>query len=438
MVGCLSPQSGIDRPHKVNDQFSGREKTSDTESSLSWRSNLYVLWFAEFIAVVAFNVINPILPLYVRELGVEGEKQARLWAGLVFSAHGITMIVFAPVWGALSDRHGRKLMVERAMFGGGTIVALMTLAQNVQQLALLRALQGVLTGTVTAATALVAASAPREHTGSAMGSLQMAVYLGASVGPLLGGVVADMLGFRAAFVLTSALLFLAGLAVLRFVREPDVVDSFVDSNRIWKTGSGVSLRARVSSLLSPVLGSASVLGLLGVRLLMRLAVRLPMPTLPLFIEIITPPSTRVATTTGLITGFGALAGAVGGQCLGKLSDRVGYRSILIACTAASALFYFPQTLVDKPVWLFILQGCAGLAIGGIVTSISTALATVAPEGREGIVYGVDASVVSVANAIGPMTGSLLAAHFGLRTPFLAAAVVFMLAGVTVFRLLPRS
>jgi len=61
----------------------------------------------------------------------------------------------------------------------------------------------------------------------------------------------------------------------------------------------------------------------------------------------------------------------------------------------------------------------------------------APEGREGTVYGVDASVVSVANAIGPMTGGALAVWLGLREPFLFAAIIFVLAGVAAARLLPR-
>jgi DHA1 family multidrug resistance protein-like MFS transporter len=420
----------------VSGNSGSKEESHHNESPTSWRSNLYVLWLAEFIAIVAFSVITPILPLYVKELGVQGEKQARLWSGLVFSAHGMTMVISAPVWGALSDRHGRKLMVERAMFGGAAIMGLMTLAQNVQQLALLRALQGLLTGTVTAANALVATTAPPEHAGYAMGSLQMAVYLGASVGPLLGGVVADILGFRAAFILTSALLLVAALAVLRFVREPDLPGVLSGSNRTRETRSRVSLSSRAQSTLSPVLGSALVLGLLSVRLLMRLAVRLPMATLPLFVEMIAPPGTRVATVTGLIIGFSALAGAVGGRRLGRLSDRVGYRSILIVCAAASVVFYLPQSIVERPIWLIVLQAGAGLAMGGIVASVSAALATAAPEGRQGIIYGVDASVVSVANAIGPMTGSLMAAYFGLRSPFLAAATVFALAGVLALRLLP--
>ena len=131
------------------------------------------------MAIVGFTVVFPILPLYVQELGVQGEREVRIWAGVVFSTHAVTMAIFGPIWGALSDRYGRKVMVERAMFGGALLMTLMGFAQNVEQLALLRTLQGMLTGTVTAATTLVATTAPRERVGYALGMLhQRGVGLG--------------------------------------------------------------------------------------------------------------------------------------------------------------------------------------------------------------------------------------------------------------------
>jgi DHA1 family multidrug resistance protein-like MFS transporter len=413
-----------------------RTMTRKTGIPISWRRNLYAVWFAELVAIVGFTVVMPILPLYVRELGVQGEREVSLWAGLIFSSQAATMAIFAPVWGALSDRYGRKVMVERAMFSGALLIGLMGWAQNVQQLVLLRALQGMLTGTVTAATALVATVAPRKQSGYALGLLQMAIFTGASVGPLLGGVVADTFGFRMTFLITGALLFLAALAVLIFVQEPHPAVS-LENEQPRADEERRTLRRRVWMYLAPVLGSAPLLGVLGVRLLMRLAARLTGPTLPLFIEAISPLDARVASITGLVSGVGALFAALGGMGLGRLSDRIGYRRILMACAMLSVVCYVPQYFVSHPLWLLPLQAGTGLAMGGILASISASLATLSPMGQEGIVYGVDASVVSVANAIGPMTGSAVAAWLGLRVPFLAAAGIFVLAGVAAFRWIPQ-
>ncbi len=409
-----------------------------TETTISWRRNLYAVWFAELVAIAGFTVVMPILPLYVRELGIQGERQVSLWSGLVFSASAVTMGIFAPIWGALSDRYGRKVMVERAMFSGALLIALMGWAQNVQQLVLLRALLGALTGTVTAASALVATATPRERSGYALGLLQTAIFTGASVGPLLGGVVADSFGFRMTFLVTGALLFLAALVVLIFVQEPAHSAVPVRNDQPMAGEGRQTLRRRVWMYLAPVLGSASLLGVLGVRLLMRLAARLPGPTLPLFVEAISPPDARVASITGLVSGVGALFGALGGIGLGRLGDRIGYRRILMTCAMLSIACYAPQYFVNHPIWLLPLQAGTGLAMGGILASISASLAALSPKGQEGIVYGVDASVVSVANAIGPMTGSAVAAWLGFRVPFLAAASIFVLAGVAAFRWIPRQ
>jgi DHA1 family multidrug resistance protein-like MFS transporter len=179
-----------------------------------------------------------------------------------------------------------------------------------------------------------------------------------------------------------------------------------------------------------------LLGVMGVRLLMRLGARLLGPVLPLFIQAIVPADARVASITGIVSGVSAAAGAVGALGLGRLGDRVGYRGILVSCALVSVVCYVPQYFAGDPTALLFWQAGTGLAMGGILASLSASLARLSPEGQEGIVYGVDASVVSSANAIGPMTGSALAAWFGLRVPFLVAAGIFGLAGVAAARLLP--
>ena len=402
-----------------------------------WKHNLAVIWFAELVAIAGFTVIMPILPLYVRQLGVQGEQEVRIWSGIVFSAHAVTMAVSAPIWGALSDRYGRKVMVERAMFSGALLIASMGFAQSVEQLVILRLMTGALTGTVTAATALVATSAPRERAGYALGLLQMAIYIGASVGPLMGGLVADRFGFRATFLVTGGLLLLAALGVMLFIKEdfepiPPPLNEQATTITIRPT-----LRRRVWNRLSPVLSSPALRGVMGIRLLMRLGARLLGPVLPLFIESIVPAGARVASITGVISGISAAAGAAGAIGMGRLGDRVGYRSILVICALVSTVCYIPQYFISHTTALLLLQAGTGLAMGGILASLSASLARLAPEGQEGIVYGVDASVVSVANSIGPMVGSALAAWMGLRVPFLLAAGIFAVAGVTAARTLQR-
>ena len=399
-------------------------RTSNVERQISWQRNLWIIWFAELTSVIGFTVVIPILPLYVRELGVSDPDAVTFWSGMVFSAHAVAMAVMAPIWGTLADRYGRKLMVVRAMFGGAVLIGLMGSARNVHQLVLLRALQGMLTGTVTAATTLVASTAPRDRTGYALGILQMGIYTGASVGPLVGGVITDTLGFRAAFWTTSGLLLTGGILVATLVRE-DFHPLPRSTRRGW--------RAMWESL-GPVLSSPPLRSAFGVRLMMRTAGRLMGPILPLFVQSLAPAG-RAATLAGVVRGANAAAGAVGALLLGRVSDRIGRRQVLMLCALASSALYAAQFFTADVGQLVLLQAASGLAMGGILAALSATLASLAPEGHQGAVYGVDATVISAANAVAPMVGTSLAVAGNLRTPFLAAALFFSAAGLVTARLL---
>jgi len=401
-----------------------------------WKRNLYVIWAAELVAIAGFSVAFPFLPYYVQELGVTGPGQVEMWSGLLFTTSAITMAIFAPLWGSLADRYGRKLMVERAMFGGAVLIGAMGLVRNVQQLAILRALQGCVTGTVPAAITLVASSVPRRRSGYALGLLQMAIYSGASVGPLLGGLVADVFGYRAAFWVTACLLFAAGLCVFFLVEE-----RFAPSRQKEDPPAGGPGSSPVESFrqgLALVLRSRALLIMFGTRVVTNFGLRIMGPMLPLFVQSLMPGQGRAASVTGLITGARAATGALGAVALGRVGDRVGYRQVLVACALGAAALYVPQFLVVTPTQLLILQATAGVATGGIMASVSATLAQLAPEGRQGVVYGVDSSANSVARAIAPMAGAAIATGLGLRFIFLCAAGIFALAALGMMGLLVRT
>jgi DHA1 family multidrug resistance protein-like MFS transporter len=95
------------------------------------------------------------------------------------------------------------------------------------------------------------------------------------------------------------------------------------------------------------------------------------------------------------------------------------------------VLHVPQSFVNTPTQLLILQGATGVVLGGMLASISASLANLAPKGRQGMVYGVDTSAVSVARAVAPMAGAAIATGLGLRYIFLAAAGIFGLAALGV-------
>ena len=139
-----------------------------------WKRNLIIIWICQFIAMIGMSAIVPFLPLFVRELGVTSLEETAYWSGLVFAGPFFISFFLTPIWGNLGDKYGRKMMTVRAVLGLAIAQVLVGLSQDVTQLFLARLVQGLLSGFLPAAMALVAANTPKEKTGYALGLLQSA------------------------------------------------------------------------------------------------------------------------------------------------------------------------------------------------------------------------------------------------------------------------
>lgn len=392
-----------------------------------WQRTLYIMFTAQLLTAVGFSVIFPFLSLYITELGSHTALSVEFLAGAVFSAQALTMMIASPVWGAVADRYGRKLMVERAMFGGAIIMLLMGFVRSGEELVLLRALQGLITGTVAAANALVAAVAPRQRSGYAMGLLLMGQTTGVAIGPLIGGLLADAFGYRQTFILTSVLLLVGGILVWwgveeRFTPRPETA---VQKRSFWADWQHIFQAEGVTFVYT-------------LRFLAYLGQVLLTPFAPLFIATLLVDSGHLNTITGLVIGVSAAAGTITAVYFGRLGDRIGHGQVLRWCTLAAGLLFLPQSLVTSAWQLLLLQALTGAAAGGIVPSISALLARYTEPGEEGSVYGIDNSIVAAARAAAPLVGSVIALWFNLRATFLATAVVFLLVSALSFWRLPAS
>lgn len=400
----------------------------------SWTRTLGIMVVAQFLTAVGFSMIFPFLPTYVEALGTNTDLSLVFWAGAVFSAQGLTLMVASPLWGALADRWGRKPMVQRALFGGAAIVLLMGFARSAEELTLLRAIQGAVTGVVSAASALVASVTPRHRTGYALGALQTALWSGVALGPFLGGLLADLYGFRAAFVITSGLLLIGGVLVQFGVREdftppegPGGLRTMVAGWRLLFATEGV--KAVYAARFGAWLGRGVLV-----------------PVLPLFVPLILLNDSFVATFTGLVIGVASATGTASALLLGRLGDRIGHRRILWLSALGAAAAYLPMAWVERPWQLLALNALAGVAIGGVMPSISALLARYSERGEVGSAFGIDNAVVGASRALAPLLGvgvvSLVAGPFGLETGyravFLTTSLLFVAALLVAVLWLPRS
>jgi MFS transporter, DHA1 family, multidrug resistance protein len=390
----------------------------------SWQRTLWIMFTAQLISAVGFAVIFPFLPLYVAELGTQTGLSIEFWAGMAFSSQALTMAIAAPIWGSLADRLGYKLMVERAMYGGALTLLLMAFVRSAEELVILRAIQGALTGTISAANALVASEAPRERLGYAMGTLQMGLWGGVALGPLIGGLLADALGYRAPFVLTGVLLLLAGLLVSLGVRSGGRPAPQPDRPRQGLIAGWRAILATRGMALS-----------YGLRFLSSLAHSMLLPFAPLFILSLMDSDERIGTFTGLVVGSASAASLATAVYFGRLGDRRGHRRVLIGCAAAGAVLYLLHTIVGEPWQLLALQLLAGAAWGGVTPALSALLARYTSGGSEGAIYGIDNALVAGARALAPLVGAAVVLALGLRGIFIATALTYgLITALAVLRL----
>ncbi|MCZ0937703.1 MAG: MFS transporter [Caldilineaceae bacterium] len=393
-----------------------------------WRRNLYILFLVQVLSVAGFSLVYPFMPLYVEELGVATRGSVAFWSGLVFSSQAVTMMLSSPVWGAVADRYGRKPMLIRATIGGAVMVSLMGFAQSAEQLVLIRTLQGFLTGIVSATSAMVAATVPKEKSGESLGLIQTGLWVGAAVGPLIGGLVSEAFGYRASFWFTGAALALAGVAVIVWVREDFEPPPVQRRVKFWTNYRNL-LRA-------PDMGS-----LYWVSFLQSLGRSVTMPLLAFFFVDLLSSSEGAAVLSGMSIGAKAAIGSVSAIYLGRLSDRIGHEQVLTAGAAFAILAYFSQTFVTNAWQLLFFQALIGVSAGAIMPATSALLNLRTPEGSHGTTFGLSNSVNAAGRMVAPMLGAAVYPLIGMRGVFAVVTIVYVvlaLAALYVWRKSPAG
>jgi MFS transporter, DHA1 family, multidrug resistance protein len=384
-----------------------------------WQRNVYAIWSAQFLAMVGLTLIVPFLPFYLHVLGVARLEEVERWSGFLFAAPFLVQMVVAPLWGVLGDRHGRKLMVLRAMAGIGTTNMLSAAASNVGQLMVLRAVQGGVSGFVAAGNALVTASIPPDRMGAALGFLQTSLTAGGIIGPLIGGALADRVGYRNAFLITGTMCFAAGAVVLAAAQES------VPPVRARLPGHGV--RANLAYFLrSPILRTTGLLLCTS-----QVAIMSVEPIFSVYVSTLRVPPERVATVAGLLFSVTGLTSMLGAPLWGRTADRSGEHRVLLLTLGGAAVAYAAQFWAGTPWEVFVFRAALGFFTGGMLPPLYAIVARSTPPERLGGIMGLTSSSIMLGSVIGPLVGGLLSAAVGIRWVFIIAASVLAISAGSV-------
>jgi DHA1 family multidrug resistance protein-like MFS transporter len=248
----------------------------------------------------------------------------------------------------------------------------------------------------------------------------MSIFLGASLGPLFGGVIADLFGRRITFFATSILLLAAAVIVTRYAKD----DFTPPENR-------KSIFKSMVPDFRPLASSKALLSLLAVIAADQIAGSILNPFLPLIIQGLTTGSNRIGSTTGMILGAGAVSSAVAAFTVGRISYRIGYRRALVICMTGAAVFMVPQAFARTPLQLLLLRIASCFFVGGNLPSVNALIAQRAEPGKQGSIYGLSSAIASGSNALGPVIGASIAMTAGYGAVFISTAGILAAAGIAI-------
>jgi MFS transporter, DHA1 family, multidrug resistance protein len=393
-----------------------------------WKRNLFVLCVAQLLTLIGFSAYLSFIPFYVQELGASSFAEATSWLAAFQTGGGIAMMLAAPLWGSLADRYGRKVMLVRATAAGCILAFLMGSVHNPMQLTVIRILQGVFCGTVSAAITIVATQTPEEHFGFGMGLIQTVQFLAQALGPVFGGFAADALGYRAVFPISSALMVIALLLIATLVKERFVApepQTQVQHSKPKLRMLEMLTRSNGALLLS--LGAISF------------ALAVLSPIMSLYVKSLDPGEPHLATLAGAVVSVTAITSALAAIAAGRLGDKLGQKAILLACTVGVALTHVPQAFVSNATQLILLRTVLGVFTGGMMPTANALLARSTPSSKRGTIFGLATSVQSGGGALGPVVGAAVGNAWGMPSVFLVTAATFGIVATLVAAMVhPRS
>jgi MFS transporter, DHA1 family, multidrug resistance protein len=382
-----------------------------------WRRTLLLMGILYATVAIGRSAAFPFLPLFYLELGVKPVETVALWAGATISVSFFMSALFAPFWGALADRYGRKPMVMRSCTALSISTALVAFVGAPWEVLALRTVAGIFTGFSSAATALVATQVPEEQLGYALGWLSTAQLSGSLIGPLLGGLLADALhqNYRAVFLLTSVVTLAATSLCGLFLHE------HVDAGKRDRTIARPSFVAQLREILK----HPNLVPMFVVVLLAQVCALGVAPIVPLFVRSMVDVH-WVATAAGAAVAMTGIAGVIAAPFLGRRSDRLGYRRVLLISLAGAGAFTLPQSLAGT-IWAFLaLRFGVGLFIGGIMPTANALIGRMFSSEQRGRAYGITSSATFLGMAIGPIVGSQIMAHFGFHAVFVVIGSLMLL------------
>jgi MFS family permease len=391
-----------------------------------WRTIFAIFWITSMVEGLGVSQIFAFVPLYLSEMGVAEPDRLR-FVGIFNALIFVVGAPLVPLWGVWADKYSRKAVIARSAAVEAVVFAGVALSREPWQLALSMLLVGFQLGNTGVMLAAIRDVVPVHRLGTLIAIFGVSGPIGFAVGPILGGLIVDGLGWplSAIFWVSSGLS--VGTALLVTFGSREIRPEVVPEGRVVDLAFGA---------VRGVLADPAVRRIFAIFGISFLAAQMTRPYIPILVERINVDAAGLASAIALVAGTAALVGALVSPIGGWIGDRIGFRPVLLAAlvggAGASLLMPVLGTIPLLAVTAVALAACSA-AIGAMVFGL---LAIEVPAERRSATLNLVYLPLYLAGVVGPALGAIVVSA-GLWAPFFFGALVYLIGAAVVIRGRPR-
>jgi len=365
---------------------------------------LPLLFLIAFLTMLGFGIIIPILPYFAENIGASS-----LQIGILFASYNVMQLLFAPIWGALSDRIGRKPLISFGLFGFSITFILFGIADTYTEMLAYRILGGIVSAAaLPTVTAMVADVFPSDERAKGMGVIGAGIGLSFVFGPAIGGFLSPY-GFSVPFFASGGVAFLTFLIILFALPE-----SLPKEKRTGQT------REKKGNVFSVLFGPLSLM--YGIMFVVSFAFSGLETTFALYINHLYGFTSKDLGYMFLVMGI--ISAFVQGGLIGRLVKRLGEPLVLTIGLALYGIGFFTIPLAAS-FWTLALTLSLFGAGQGMIRATGTAMITQRTSQGQGVTSGAISSMDSLGRILGPLAGGAVYGWFA-SGPFIIGGVLMVI------------
>jgi DHA1 family multidrug resistance protein-like MFS transporter len=385
-----------------------------------WRFTAGLFFVTALLETAAFGQLTAFTPLYLKQVIQLPDDEIPFWTGVLVAASLAVAVPLAPFWGVLADRFNRKLFIVRSMVVDGIGYGIAAVATDLSHVILLRMILGFSYGNIGIIFAAQSLVTPDRRVGTAIGIIQAALPIGISVGPLLGGMIVERYGLRALFTINAAVVGVAFLLIMVFLKESPV------------RGAESGIRRQLGTVSRYVVNTPAIRWNFILWFLMACGVSCIEPYIPILIERHYD-GPDLPTTIGQIMAVYGLATGLATPFVARIGERFGPDRWMALITPWLALAVLAMAFAPTLPLVVGAQLLRALPQSGSQAVLYAHMTAHVPRELRASVMGLSPLPRNLAMLLAPLAAATVSS-IALSLVFVMGAAAYLLAFGATFRL----